>query len=125
MAMSEYHSDFLALEERDPAMVATITRCELTEEENIDVLGKDLLDLVDQYGCRQIIVSLQHVTYITSAALGKLITLHRRLHRKDGRLIICGAINSVKDVLRSSRLHEYFTVAEDVTSALTLMSSPG
>lgn len=123
MAMSEYHSDFLALEEHDPAMVATITRCELSEEENIDVFGKELLDLVDQYGCRQIVVSLQHVTYITSAALGKLITLHRRLHRKDGRLILCGALAAVNDVLRSSRLHEYFTVADDVASALTMLSA--
>ena len=122
MSMSDFHSSFLTLEERDPAVIAVVTRPQLSEEENIDVFGKELLDLVDQYGCRQIIVSLQHVTYITSAALGKLITLHRRLHRKDGRLILCGAFASVKDVLQASHLNDYFTVAEDVSAAMTMLS---
>ncbi len=122
MMMSKYHSSFLALEDREPAVVATITRPLLSEEENIDVLGKELLDLVDQHGCRQLIVSLQHVTYITSAMLGKLITLHRRLHRKEGRLIVCGALATVQDVLSASHLNTYFTVAADVPTALALLS---
>jgi anti-sigma B factor antagonist len=121
MATSEFRSAFLTLEERDPAVIATITRPQLSEEENIEVFGKDLLDLVDQYGFRQIVVSLQHVTYITSAALGKLITLHRKLHRKAGRLIVCGAFDSVKDVLQASHLNSYFTIADDVPAALAQM----
>lgn len=122
MTKSEFRSSFLTLEECQPAVVATITRPQLSEEENIDVLGKELLDLVDQYGFRKIVVSLQHVTYITSAALGKLITLHRRLHRKEGQLIVCGAAAAVKDVLQTSRLNDYFTIAVDVPSAMTMMT---
>lgn len=121
MPAPEFQSAFLTLEDRDPAVVATVTRAQLSEEENIEIFGKDLLDLVDQYGFRQIVVSLQHVTYITSAALGKLITLHRRLHRKAGRLVVCGALASVKDVLHASRLNDYFTVADDVPAALAQM----
>jgi anti-sigma B factor antagonist len=123
MTKSEFRSSFLTLEECEPsAVVATITRQQLSEEENIDVLGKELLDLVDQYGFRKIVVSLQHVTYITSAALGKLITLHRRLHRKEGQLVICGAVEAVKEVLQTSRLNDYFIVAADVPSAMTRIS---
>ncbi len=122
MTISDFRSAFLTLEDRQPAVVATITRAQLSEEENIEVLGRELMDLVDQHGCRQIVVSLQHVTYITSAALGKLIALHRRLHRKDGRLIVCGAFASVKDVLQTSRLDDYFTVADDVSAALSQMT---
>jgi anti-sigma B factor antagonist len=121
MPAPEFHSAFLTLEERDPAVVATVTRAQLSEEENIEIFGKDLLDLVDQYGFRQIVVSLQHVTYITSAALGKLITLHRRLHRKAGRLVVCGALASVKDVLQASHLNDYFTLADDIPAALAQM----
>jgi anti-sigma B factor antagonist len=124
MATSEFHSSFLTLEQREPAVVATITRPQLSEEENIEILGKELLDLVEQYGFRRIIVSLQQVTYITSAALGKLILLHRRLHRKDGRLIVCGALDSVREVLKTSKLNDYFTVADDVPSALSQMAAP-
>jgi anti-sigma B factor antagonist len=123
MTKSQFRSSFLTLEECEPtAVVATITRPQLSEEDNIDVLGKELLDLVDQYGFRKIVVSLQHVTYITSAALGKLITLHRRLHRKEGQLIICGAVEAVSEVLQTSRLNDYFTIAVDVPAAMTMMT---
>jgi anti-sigma B factor antagonist len=121
MAIADFHSSFLTLDERESAVIATITRPQLSEEENIDVLGKELVDLVEQHGCRKMIVNLQHVTYITSAALGKLITLHRRLHRKEGQLIVCGATESVKDVLRASRLDEYFIVVDDAEAALSRM----
>lgn len=123
MAMSDFRSTFMAIEDRNPAVILTITRPHLSEEENIDLLGKELNDLVDQYGCRQIVVSLQRVEYITSAALGKLIALHRRLHRKDGRLVVCGAIDTVKDVLHASRLDDYFTVTETIDSAVALLAA--
>ena len=123
MAMSEFRSTFMALEERDPTVVLTITRPHLSEEENIDLLAKELNDLVDQRGCRQIVISLQQVEYITSAALGKLIALHRRLHRKEGRLVVCGAYDSVKDVLRASRLDDYFTITETIDSAVALLAA--
>ena len=122
MSISDFRSTFLTLEDRPDGVVATITRPHLSEEENIEVFGKELIDLVDQYGCRHIIVSLQQVTYITSAALGKLIALNRRLHRKSGRLIVCGALDAVKDVLQASRLNDYFTIADDVPSALSQMT---
>ncbi len=123
MAMSEFRSTFMALEERDPTVVITITRPHLSEEENIDLLAKELNDLVDQRGCRQIVISLQQVEYITSAALGKLIALHRRLHRKEGRLVVCGAYNSVKDVLHASRLDDYLTITETIDSAVALLAA--
>ena len=123
MAMSEFRSTFMALEEREPTVVLTITRPHLSEEENIDLLAKELNDLVDQRGCRQIVISLQQVEYITSAALGKLIALHRRLHRKEGRLVVCGAYDSVKDVLRASRLDDYFTITETIDSAVALLAA--
>lgn len=123
MAINEFRSTFMSLQERDPAVVLTITRPHLSEEENIDLLGKELNDLVDQHGCRQVIVSLQQVQYITSAALGKLIALHRRLHRKDGRLVVCGAFDSVKEVLHASKLDDYFTISETIDSAWALLAA--
>jgi anti-sigma B factor antagonist len=122
MTISEFHSTFLALEDHADVVVARITRPQLSEEENIDVFGKDLNDLVEQFGCRRMIVSLEDVRYITSAALGKLITLNRRLHRKDGRLVICGAPAPVQEILAASRLHEYFTLADDVAAALSVIA---
>ncbi len=37
MAISDFQSAFLSLESRDDAVIVTVTRPQLSEEENIDV----------------------------------------------------------------------------------------
>ena len=45
--------------------------------------------LVEQFDKQKVVLSLSSVEYLTSSVLGKLITMHRKLHRKKGRLILC------------------------------------
>ncbi len=123
MSLQEFQAAFLSIEDRGPAVVARFTRPQLSEDENLEQMGQELLSLIEQYNCRQLVLSLELVDFITSAALGKLITLHRRLHRKEGKLVLCGAHGTVADVLRTSRLHDYFTLASDTAQALSLLQA--
>ena len=52
--------------------------------------------------------------------VGKLISLHRNLHRRDGRLVICGVHGMVEDVLQTARLTDYFTMAKTDASAIVV-----
>uniref|UniRef100_A0A7C4QQ78 Anti-sigma factor antagonist n=1 Tax=Schlesneria paludicola TaxID=360056 RepID=A0A7C4QQ78_9PLAN len=123
MSLEQFRAAYLAVEDRGPAVIARFTRPQLSEEENLEQMGRELLSLVDQYHCHQLVLSLEVVEYITSAALGKLITLHRRMHRKEGKLVLCGAHGAVADVLRTSRLQDYFTLAADTQQALSLLTA--
>jgi anti-sigma B factor antagonist len=123
MTLNQFKPDYLELETQGDAVIARFNRARLSEDDNIEQLGQELLSLVDQYHCRRLVVSLELVEFITSAAIGKLITLHRRLHRKDGRLVICHAEGAVADVLKTSRLNDYFTIASDTPQAVTLVTA--
>jgi anti-sigma B factor antagonist len=123
MSLSQFKSAYLVIEDCGNAVVARFTRNQLSEEENIEQIGQELLSLVEQYQCRQIVLSLELVEFITSAALGKIIMLHRRLHRKDGKLVVCSASGPVADVLESSRLNDYFVMAPDTQGALALLTA--
>jgi anti-sigma B factor antagonist len=90
----------------------------LTEEENIEQLGRELFALVEQYDCRKVVLDLAAVSYATSSVLGKMISLHRKLHRNEGRLVMCSVRDELRRVLQSSRLIDYFHVADDLESAL-------
>lgn len=102
--------------------MARIIRPRLSEEDNLEEMGQDLQALIDHHQCRQLVLNLETVQFITSAVLGKLITLHRRLHRKDGRLVLCHAHGAVAEVLQSTRLIDYFTVAPDAQQALAMFA---
>lgn len=94
--------------------LAQFHREQLTEEDNLEQLGHELFALVDQFHFRKVIVSLAPVRHVTSSVLGKLITLHRKLGRNDGRLILCNLHPDLKHVLNTSRLLTYFSTADDV-----------
>jgi anti-sigma B factor antagonist len=93
----------------------------LTEDVNLDQFGHELFALVEQFGCRRVVVNLSEVRMVTSAGLGKLITMHRKMHRHHGAVIFCHLQSAVEDVLRTSRLITYLQVADDVQAALAAL----
>lgn len=121
--LSEFKPAFMTLEVRGPVVVAHISRPNLSEEENIEELGQEFSKLVEYFGCRLLAVDLHVVNFVTSAALGKLISLHRNLHRRDGRMALCGVREMVQDVLLTARLTDYFTMAPTVDDAVALLNN--
>jgi len=122
-SLSEFRPAFMKLEERGPVVVAHISRANLSEEENIEELGQEFVTLVEHFGCRLLAVDLDFVNLVTSAALGKLIALHRNLHRREGRLVVCGVHGMVEDVLLTARLTDYFTMAKTTDDAVALLNN--
>ncbi|NOX55741.1 MAG: STAS domain-containing protein [Planctomycetes bacterium] len=118
MVVPELHSPYLRLREEDGVLIVGFECRELDEQENIEELGYHLISLVEKYGCRKLIIDLEGVAIVGSAFLAKLITLHRRLHRGGGKLIVCGFAGAVAEALHISRLDEYLHTAADVPSAL-------
>lgn len=122
-SLSDFKSAFMTIEERAPVVVAHLVKPHLTEEENIEQLGQDFTMLVEHYGCRKLVVDLGVVTVATSSALGKLISLHRNLHRRDGHLVVCGVKGMVLDVMLTAKLTDYFSVAESVDDAVARLNA--
>ncbi len=121
-ALSEFKPVYFTIEERGAIVVVKIIRASLSEEDNIEHLGQELAMLVDQFGCRLLVANFELVTLITSAALGKFIALHRNLHRREGRLALCGVMNMMAEVLSATKLDEYFRVAVTVDDAIRLLT---
>lgn len=122
-SLSEFKPAFMTLEERGPVVVAHISRPNLSEEENIEELGQEFTTLIEHFGCRLLAVDMNFVSLVTSAAIGKLISLHRNLHRREGRLVVCCVQGMVQDVLSTARLTDYFTMAKTTDDAVALLGN--
>ena len=123
-SISEFAPKFLTLQQADDAVVVGVGVQLLTEDVNLDQFGHELFALVEQFGCRRLVVNLNEVQMVTSAGLGKLITLHRKMHRHKGTVYFCHLQEAVEDVLRTSRLITYLQVAPDVAAALAALPKP-
>ena len=66
------------VEEGDVTVVNFIDR-KILDEQNIQKIGEDLFSLVDELGRKKILLNFGNVEYLSSAALGKFITLNKKV----------------------------------------------
>ena len=123
MGLEDFNSRFFQADTSSGSVVATFFPGRLDEEHNVEELVQSLFQLIDQYGYRRVALDLTQTSFVTSAVLGKLITLHRRLHRADGRLVLCGLQQPVETVMRRSNLLNYFQVVDSRDDAINWLGS--
>jgi len=121
VSSGEFHPTYISVSSDGDVSIVGFTLALLTDEENIEQLGRELFVLVDQIGCRKIVLNMAGVRYMTSSVLGKLISMHRKLHRSEGRMVICGIGEELDEIMSKSRLDQYFHLAGDVPEAVAIM----
>jgi anti-sigma B factor antagonist len=90
----------------------------ILDEQNIKLIGRHLFSLVDEAECRKIILNFANVEYLSSAALGKFITLNKKLNHRTGRLVLCGISPDIVEVFEITKLHRFFNIYSDEQAAL-------
>lgn len=67
------------------------------------------------------IVSLSRVGIIQSPSIGSLVLLHKALHERGQRLILCNMGMATHCILYVAGLHRLFDVADDKVAAMALL----
>ncbi|MCA9065289.1 MAG: STAS domain-containing protein, partial [Planctomycetaceae bacterium] len=88
-------------------------------EANIESLGRELFALVETDGRRSIVLDFTHVEYLSSAALGKLITMHKKVATVNGRLTLCNIQSEILEVFKITKLDKVLTLCTDLDDALS------
>jgi anti-sigma B factor antagonist len=90
----------------------------ILDEQNIQIIGDQLFSLVDNDGLRKLLLNFGNVEYLSSAALGKLITLHKKLQAVGGRLVLCNIDPQIYEVFEITRLDKFFNIQKEEQAAL-------
>ncbi|MBS0265970.1 MAG: STAS domain-containing protein [Planctomycetes bacterium] len=121
-SMSEFSPKYLRLTPAaNDAVIVKVMVDLLTEDINLEQFGHELFALVEQFGCQRLVVDLKSVKMITSAGLGKMITLHRKMHRHRGAVVFYELQPAVEEVLQTSRLITYLNIAVSQDEALAAL----
>ena len=106
------------IEEVDGVTVAKFTDKKILDEANIQVIGNNLFALVDEDGRRKIVLDFTLVEYLSSAALGKLITLDKKVKQAKAKLRLCGIRPEIYEVFAITRLDKIFDITPTQAEAL-------
>ena len=116
-----YHQ--IDVEQVGDVSCATLRRRRL-DEPAIDALGDELTDLIENGGCRRLVLSLGpgNPDCLYSTFLAKLVMVLRRLRDHQGALILCDVTPDVLSVFEACQLRGYFEFAPDRAAALEAMA---
>jgi anti-sigma B factor antagonist len=90
----------------------------LLDELGLVHLGQRLLALVDG-GVRKLVLSFKQVGALSSAALGKLFQLHKRLVEElHGEIVLCCLVEHLREVFQVMCLDRKFPIVKDEGEAL-------
>jgi len=74
-------------------------------------LGKD-------WTGRRVVLDMQDASYMDSAAVGWLLSLHKALTNNGGALVVCGVQPAIKRVIELMRIHEVLPIVETREQAI-------
>jgi anti-sigma B factor antagonist len=107
------------IEEINGVTVARLLEKKILDEANIEALGQELFALVDKDGRKKIVLDFSQVEYLSSAALGKLITMHKKTTTAKGKLALCKIQKDILDVFKITQLNKVLTLCTDLDEALS------
>ena len=101
----------------DVAVVGFVDK-RILDEQNIQLIGEQLFELVDNDGHKKILLDFANVEYLSSAALGKLITMNKKVKGAAGQLRLCHIKPEIYEVFEITRLNKVFPIHESQEAAL-------
>lgn len=106
------------IDEFGDVTIAKFIDNKILDETNIQIIGNQLFALVEQDGRKKIILDFTNVEYLSSAALGKLITLEKKVKAARGKLRLCSIRPEIYEVFAITKLDQIFTICDDSDEAL-------
>lgn len=108
----------LEVEPIGDVIVVNFVDRKILDEQNIQTIGEQLFSLVDDEGHKKILLNFGNVEYLSSAALGKLITLNKKVQNASGKLILCNIDPQILEVFEITKLDKFFKIVKEEQAAL-------
>ena len=89
----------------------------ILEELSINQIGDDLTNLAERKKPINLLLSFKNVEHLSSAALGMLITLHKRVADHRGQLKLADIKPQIFEVFKITRLNKVFDIHDTAAKA--------
>ncbi len=108
----------LDIEKVGDVTIAKFVDRKILDEQNIQMIGEELFALVEQDGCRRVILDFSTVEYLSSAALGKLIVMDKKVKATKGKMRMCAIRPDIYEVFAITKLNKLFEIVATQDDAL-------
>jgi anti-sigma B factor antagonist len=84
-----------------------------------------LYKLIESHKDPRFAIDLSDVDYLASSEIGFLVTIKRRIDRRQGRVVMFGLGSYIREIFATMNLIKILDVVDDFPSALIKLDAPG
>ncbi len=107
----------IGVEYAENATIVSFTDEKILEEKDINSLQESIMSVIDQAERINLILDFRNVKFLSSAVLGLLIRISKRIYEHNGRLRLCNIDSKIYEIFKITRLTKTFDIYRDVKSA--------
>ncbi len=108
----------ISVEYAENATIATLTSESILEEKDIQALRESIMSVIEQAERINLILDFCNVRFLSSAVLGLLIRISKKIYERDGQLRLCNINPKIHKVFKITRLTKIFDIYKDTEDAV-------
>jgi len=106
------------------ATIIGFTDHKILEEKDIKALQESLMSVIEQAERMNLILDFGNVRFLSSAVLGLLIRISKRIYEREGQLRLCRINPKIYEIFKITRLTKTFDICNDIEAAIEDLSGP-
>ena len=107
----------ISVEYAEKATIISFTDEKILEEHDIKALQESIMSVIEQTERINLILDFGNVRFLSSAVLGLLIRISKRIYENNGHLKLCNINPKIYEIFKITRLNKTFDIHKDVESA--------
>ena len=107
----------ISVQYSDNIIVITFTENKILETSDINLLDDSISNVIEQSENNKFIFDFCNVKFLSSAVLGLLIRLSKKIYEKQGQMVFCNIQPKLYEVFQITRLTQIFDIFDDLDSA--------
>ncbi len=101
------------------ATIVKFTDEKILEEKDIKALQESIMPIIESASGRiNLILDFGNVRFLSSAVLGLLIRISKRIYENDGQLRLCSINPKIYEIFKITRLTKTFDIYENIEDAI-------
>jgi anti-sigma B factor antagonist len=112
----------ISIEYSGRAAIVRFTDEKILEEKDIEALQDSVNSIIEQAERINLILDFRNVRFLSSAILGLLIRISKRIYEHEGQLRLCNINPKIYEIFKITRLTKTFDIYKDIESAIENLS---
>jgi anti-sigma B factor antagonist len=113
----------ISVQYTETATIITFTKEKILEERDIQNLQQSIMPVIEQSEQVHFILDFRNVQFLSSAVLGLLLRISKKVYEKNSTLRMCGINPKIYEIFKITRLNRIFDIYDDLDAAQESLSA--